>query len=713
MEILTIEHEDFTLLIECGKYQSIREKAATIIGGENLTSVYSWSEGVKSVKISETEIVNGEKSDAVFFDNADYPIWVDFKGKVENAEFGSVLRSENENFSFRNKILAGFINYGNEIGRSEIVINYKTSDNEKKFVFSFEVLSQKLDYHQHWKTIIEDIEREYRLLSLDYLKRTYHSFSPDSQGDTPELIWWSIFQGEQKKFLGACRSIIERPRRKFTGNKSYLRADRLTRIPTNIENELAENRHNPAYLYCIDRLTYTNDTQENRFLKFAIKNISKQYSKLQKSIEQSQKISDGFKQQIQDVASDLDRLERHPFFRTVGRFKGLTQESLVLQRAFGYSQVYKTYNLLKRAYSLNDGVYRLQTKDIATLYEIWCFIEVSHIVKERLNITADDIEHRNRTELNGLFTWELGKGESSKILFKKDGVELAELVYNPQHTNHIGVDGLVAPTTIQKPDIVLQLTKNDLKKDFKMTWLFDAKYRIQGRENGVDIPPEDAINQMHRYRDAIYYRDYADRNALKKEVIGGYILFPGNGKKADFEISKFYKNINEVNIGAFPLKPGDSENRQLLENFIGSLIDEKSSNLIQKVIPQKGTVLELYDRVLIGVVAHNEDQFINGSAKLYYTREKFPTTIALDNLHYFMPFYKERGILNVFKITKIRTITSSEAKSDVSAGEGLRISFELEYSHKMFEDFVKIKTSGMILNTFIDTKLDDLGTLLL
>ena len=201
--------------------------------------------------------------------------------------------------------------------------------------------------------------------------------------------------------------------------------------------------------------------------------------------------------------------------------------------------------------------------------------------------------------------------------------------------------------------------------------------------------------------------------ALKKEEIGGYILFPGNGKKADFEVSKFYKNINEVNIGAFPLKPGDSENRQLLENFIGSLIDEKSSNLIQKVIPQKGTVLELYDRVLIGVVAHNEDQFINGSAKLYYTREKFPTTIALDNLHYFMPFYKERGILNVFKITKIRTITSSEAKSDVSVGEGLRIGFELEYSHKMFEDFVKIKTSVMILNTFIDTKLDDLGSLFL
>lgn len=63
------------------------------------------------------------------------------------------------------------------------------------------MLSTKLDYHSHWKKIVEDIEQEYRMLSLDFLKRTYHSFAPDKQGETPEIIWWSIFAGEQKKFL--------------------------------------------------------------------------------------------------------------------------------------------------------------------------------------------------------------------------------------------------------------------------------------------------------------------------------------------------------------------------------------------------------------------------------------------------------------------------------------------------------------------------------
>jgi hypothetical protein len=65
--------------------------------------------------------------------------------------------SENEKFNFRKGILAGFINYGNEVGRSEIKFKYKIGDETKLFVFSFEVLSTKLNYHEHWRKIIEDI----------------------------------------------------------------------------------------------------------------------------------------------------------------------------------------------------------------------------------------------------------------------------------------------------------------------------------------------------------------------------------------------------------------------------------------------------------------------------------------------------------------------------------------------------------------------------
>ena len=729
MELLTIHHQDFTMSIECTKFMGIWGKAVQNVGKDKLTSRYTWSDGVeKVVKYNEggqeEELMGGEEASAIFFDNADYPIWVDFKSYVKHAEFGSILKNENERFSFRKNVLAGFVNYNNEIGKSEINIVYQVGAETKCFTFGFEVLSTKLDYHEHWNKIVEDIEAEYRMLSLDYMRRTFHGFTPDDKGETPELIWWNIFSGEREKFIKACKNIIERPRRRLRGYETYQRADKIKRVPVSIENELAEHRSEAAHLYRIEEHTQSNDTQENRFLKYALSQIIAKYETLKKYIESIGKLSDVLKDDMDACLDALKHIQRNPFFRTIGRFKGLNQESLVLQKATGYSQVYRTWNLLRRSYSLQDGLYRLQTKDIATLYEIWCFIEVSHIVKEQLGIEKEDMEHRNRMEMNGLFTWELGKGEHSRILFRKDGVELAELVYNPKHTekenDNISMPNMVVPTVTQKPDIVLQLTKNDLQNGMKMTYLFDAKYRIDRREKGADVPPEDAINQMHRYRDAIYYKDY-DSNQLKKEVIGGYILFPGAGEPDAVEKSKFYETIETVNIGAFPLRPKDERNRKFLEDFIDRLIKRKSTETIAEVIPHKGTVLEVHDRVLIGIVKPSSrkdynKKFKEGTADLYYTRANFPTTISLDGLHYFIPYFEGEGIRDVYKITSIRTITGSEAKQDEGADANtsdLRLAFKLEFSHKLWDNLRMIDIHRLIKHAFIDTTFDGIDSLMI
>ena len=710
------------MIVECTKFDGIWNKAKGNVGEDKLYSTYSWSEGVVSVKRTmdadhETDIEQGVSAPATFFDNMDYPIWIEFNDYVNDAQFGSILQNDNDRFSFRRHILAGVVNYKNEIGRSEIQIIYKVGKETRTFRFGFEVLSTKLDYHEHWRVIVEDIEREYRMLSLDYMRRTFHGFSPDQNGEHPDIVWWSVFEGEQQKFIKACKSIIDRPRHRLHGEEVYLRADKLKQTPHNIENRLAEHRREPAYLYRVEQQIQSNDTQENRFLKFALHQISKRYEKLRQRIEAVRTASDTMKAAMLATSETLKRLQHHPFFRTIGRFKGMSQESMVLQKATGYSLVYRTWNLLRRAYSLNDGLYRLQTKDIATLYEIWCFIEVSHIVKEQLHLEDEDVEHRNRMEMNGIFSWELGKGEHSRILFRKDGIELAELVYNPKNADkendNVGMKNLVVPTVPQKPDIVLQLTKNDLQQGMKMTYLFDAKYRIDGRDNGVDTPPEDAINQMHRYRDAIYYKDY-DANALKKEVIGGYILFPGDGDPDGVAVSKFYKTIKEVNIGAFPLRPKDVENRKLLENFIEELIQAKSYETIAHVIPQKGTYVEVGNRVLIGLVKEDNIQyqaFADGTATLYYTGKQFPTTIALQDLHFFMPYIKGQGVRDVYEITKVRTITSKEAKQtdeDDADSKALRLAFELKYVRRQYANLQPIDTTRMIGYTFVDTTFEKL-----
>ncbi|MDO4971978.1 MAG: DUF2357 domain-containing protein [Bacteroidales bacterium] len=725
MELLKIRHHDFDLFIECGKFNEIWGKAKRNVGEESLTSTYTWSDGVEWVERLGVDgeamlITQGEAAPAIFFDNTDYPIWVEFREWVKQARFGSMLQADNERFSFhrRGRILSGFLNYGNEIGRSEINLIYEVEGRPRRFTFGYEVLSTKLNYHEHWKQIVADIEEEYRMLSLDYMKRTFHGFNPDTNGERPDLVWWSVFEGEQERFVKAVRSIIDRPRHRLHGIITYQRADKLKRITAGIENELVEHRREPAHLYGVEEQIQSNDTQENRFLKYALGEISKKYNQLKARIESLKNTSDDMRENMKKMQATLKHLQHNPFFRTVGRFKGLNQESLILQKASGYSQAYRTWNLLRRAYSLNDGIYRLQTKDIATLYEIWCFIEVSHIVKEQLHLGDEDVDHRNRMEMNGIFTWELGKGEHSRILFKKGDVELAELVYNPKHTDkmndNISMENIYVATVAQKPDIVLQLTKDDMRKGMKMTYLFDAKYRIDGRDSrGVDTPPEDAINQMHRYRDAIYYKSHSSAK-LKKEIIGGYILFPGDGAPADVEVSKFYKTIDEVNIGAFPLRPKDKHNRYLLEQFIKELIEKPSAEIVTEMIPQKGAFVEVGNRVLVGVAKRSNrkgylESFEDGTADLYYTGPKFPTTIALHNLHFFIPYIKGKGIRDVYEVVRVRTITAQEAKQDDSNGDDMRLAFELKFNRRLFAEYQKIDTSKMINYTFIDTTFDQIS----
>ena len=683
MDLLTVRHLDFTMYVECTKFDGIWNKAKRNVGEENLMSAYTWSEGVESVDINGRQLAaSGEQAPAIFFDNTDYPIWVEFKKHVGNAQFGSDLQNDNDRFSFRGHTLAGYINYGNDIGKSELNFVYQVGSASRRFTLGYEVLSTKLNYHEHWKKIVEDIEEEYRMLSLDYMRRTFHGFTPDTKGETQEIIWWSVFKGEQQKFIKACRNIIERPRHRLRGYEVYLRADRLKRVPANIENELAEHRKEPAHLYRVEEQIQSNDTQENRFLKYALGQITAKYESLKKRIEAIKNTSPMMKKEMDDMLATLKHLQRNPFFRTVGRFKGLSQESLVLQRATGYSQVYRTWNLLRRAYSLNDGIYRLQSKDIATLYEIWCFIEVSHIVRDQLGISKEELEHRNRMEMNGVFTWELGKGEHSRILFKKDGIELAELVYNPKHTDKendcISMENIIVPTVSQKPDIVLQLTKDDMEKGMKMTYLFDAKYRIEGKDaHHVDTPPDDAINQMHRYRDAIYYKDYT-ANQLKKEVIGGYILFPGDGEPADVQVSKFYKTIGEVNIGAFPLRPKDKRNRILLETFIKELISNKAAGILSDSIPQKGLYYQEGEPLYLMISASNQynvgyrEDLKNGTPCKFCCRNLgINSDVNLQKIRYLIPTFDNQ----FWGCYQVKSVNS---KAFDNSGDSLLIEFELD-----------------------------------
>lgn len=332
MDLLTIKHRDFTMQVDCDKFQRIWDKAIANVHEENLYATYGWSDGVESVRIGDTPIESGTQSKAVFFDNADYPLWVEFNDGVREAWFNTANRKIAENFKFRKErqILSGFLNYGNEIGKSEIVINYLMGNGERRsFRFTFDVLSTKLNYHEHWREIIQGIEQEYRMLSIDFLKKTFHSFEiSDIEDTTHDLIWWQIFTPLREEFIAACKMILDRPRHRLKGHHEYQRAEKIKRFTPLLENEYARFKSAGNHLYCVEVPTLNNDTFENRFLKFALQLLSDKHKSLATQILQHPNITDELRREIESAVKEMDALNFHPFFRTVGSFKGILMNPL-------------------------------------------------------------------------------------------------------------------------------------------------------------------------------------------------------------------------------------------------------------------------------------------------------------------------------------------------------------------------------------------------
>lgn len=640
IEHLEIRNEDITLCFTCPNYRKrINECVSNLLIDESqpdtLTRKRAFygqtSEGVafrKGMTFDDNEDgwVGEEGTtdwDAFFFENTDYPLHVKpVKSDVKLLRL-TIGKEQSEHVSAEDSIIFGSINYKNQVGRTDIKVLYEKEGKENTLSFTTEVLSYKMDYRTDLRSVIRDIEEEFAMLSYSFLKETYLTFRT-SDKDATDLIWWQIFRSCFDKITEASRLIINNPKRRLQTSVRYERAERMPYMPAELENEYEEFKDEPAHLYRMEEMYLSKDTVENRFLKYALNNIADRFKQVRKNVVKVLKADNvDMLSQIKTMDEELTALASDPFFRGIGMFKGFTQDSLVMKQAAGYMDIYEQWIILQCGYDLQDGIMQLEVKDISELYEIWCFIKVKNIVQHILRNTATP--RVDGSKMEGEFIKSLIQGSKSEVVFldnEKPDVELASVMYNAttddeEHmtdetsvSQNTDIAETTSKTTEQRPDIVLRLSKTSDKIQY--TYLFDAKYRIRDTsipaKNGVDVPPVDAINQLHRYRDAIYYTHASDER-LKKEVIGGYVLYPGNLTKEQFTGSYYHKSVDEVNIGAYPLKPGghwkhllneEGEYNELLLDPASSedvlykqikkwVMDEDAAQtLLESSIPQKG-----------------------------------------------------------------------------------------------------------------------------
>lgn len=139
--------------------------------------------------------------------------------------------------------------------------------------------------------------------------------------------------------------------------------------------------------------------------------------------------------------------------------------------------------------------------------------------------------------------------------------------------------------------------------------------------------------------------------------------------------------------------------RQYPENIVENTVPEPPQEKLQKQEPD----VDMDKNVLISLVKNdNVERYLDQSAKIYYTGKKFPSSVALNKLYYFMPYIKRKGIRDLYMIKIARVGTRKEGQPDNDPND-FRLVFEIEFVKKLFKDYKPVELE--IWRTFTDTNL--------
>ena len=429
MQILKVEHTDFNMVIECNNleytFNKAQKKQSQIL---NATS-YSVNQGYVSIynfDSKQLEKLTTPKTYPLIFENKDYFVSITFSAKtaIKAPYIYSKLKEVEEKFFYREELgfLAGTINFGNDLGKSSLVLRYTKDNSIHEINFEFEVFPTKLNYRSDYEKIVSDIEKEYPYLVLDFLKKTFTSFKTGTSPNT-DLIWWHVFGGLYYNFIQSSKFILNKPHSRIIGHVKYVKADRIIKWTSTLEEEYSQFKKYPNKRYRTENKTLSTNTSENRFFKHSVFQTLRRYKKVKSFIETryQNSISLSFKAELSFIEKQLEIISVNPFFKTIDDFQGIKQESLVLQKATGYSTIYKSWIMLNSGLKFLDGIQKIELKNIADLYQIWCFLEIKNVLQNLLGKENPDDVDLAEIQIDD-FIFKIERGVKSKVTFiKTDG----------------------------------------------------------------------------------------------------------------------------------------------------------------------------------------------------------------------------------------------------------------------------------------------------
>jgi hypothetical protein len=532
--------------------------------------------------VSSDGSVETDINSVLFFEETDYRVQA--QSKLSDVDVSiwhrdkRVIRNIETIAGTKPSTAIGTVRFKQSIGLSTFVVVV----GDRQVSATIEIFPIKLDYQADYEVMLNSVRDVDRLLSLRYFEDTFRSASLDDVADQQSLDWLAILRYQIEDLDKSLRYAESHPLDSLTASIGDLRADRIRR-PDSLTRNAIRRRQGQGAVYEIDgigairsnlpvpQITDTYDSAEHRWLARQLAVVARELRRLSDELaETARKLA--VRAPLKSTATILQEIsEIHSFeliVQGLQRLRIFQQSvnldvptnftSLRLLSTSGYSQAYQSLMSLRMGLEALDGSVEISISRLGALYEVWCFVEVVRQLHEVADvIVMDQIGELLKETTLGR---QLVKGRKLQLRFGlKDG-RTVEVRYNSSYPGLTGT---------QYPDIVVSFLKDGWPE---LVVLLDAKYRLNlddeaKKQFKIVPPPQDAIDALHRYRDAIVIRDPRAPIYVLKEpmpvlrpVVKGAALYPLPAAEShDYENSTLALAMSELGIGALPFLPGNTD----------------------------------------------------------------------------------------------------------------------------------------------------------
>ena len=503
----------------------------------------------------------------------------------------------------------GVLNPGLATGRLPMVV--RDASGKEHGRADLEVRSRKLNYKADYQEMLEEITAHCVDLLQELKAPSLFNAEPDPGYDAATLAQrFAFVRGllQSTGFDNALHRITTHPHQiwqheshdrstahgfKSSGKVLRQLAQGSRRVAVPVTHPLHTTLTTLPECVSVTRATPTQDTPENRFVKFALRSFHGFLDTMRSRVVD--KVKDArLVQEITALCTKLDEALGSEVLRHVGEPNFLPLGSPTLQRREGYREVLQAWLNFAMAAKLvwhgGEQVFGAGQRDVATLYEYWVFFKMLGVVASVFNLDKPVNETLLEQTADG-FGLKLKAGKFIALTGRSTQLGRVLEVQFAYNRSFRATQKPRAPgswTENLRPDYTLSLwpvgfTAEEAELQELMVHVhFDAKYRIDQvtaffsdandsaaideESLGTLLDAEKQDESRGSYKRADLLKMHAYRDAIRRTQ-GAYVVYPGQ-VGADKRMESFHEVL--PGLGAFALRPGVGTT--VLETFLRDVV---------------------------------------------------------------------------------------------------------------------------------------------